>query len=561
MPKALSSKWPILADSHTHLVAIEVAVSDRPYLFRQFVSWSEARSLPLYLWNGGYQTIQLVRLEGDTCCTRDDQRLLIEPTDWTVETDILYTIGRGDRPGIFLVEGIAQPPIPQQRVLTLQNCRDQLAQTEQEQYVVLLEDTIDIPPALYPLIPRLVKPVPTIEELEVLLKGFCDRHLSLADNELSRLHLIQACTGLPEGEIQVCLDRYVGGCSSTEDLSEQILEYKKHKLAGRGVRILGEPDVPEVAGLDLLRHDIDKIATLFEPRARSWNLRNPNGGLLWGLPGTGKTLVAKTIAKRLHATMIAVDFNKLFASTVHESLKNLKDLLHLADTSGNCVLFADEFEKNFAGWESGAGGGVMSKMTGELLSWMQDHESPVFFLAAINRLGLLPAELVRRFNYVWFVGNPHDGALHEIFKVHFSRFLDDYHLSDDQWRVLLDEYRGCTPDEVGKATERTIQTIYYSQILKERETGIPFDPNAIVPELLLEDLLHEREQFTPASANEAVSNQLYSILKDADFARPVSGRDRSRFARAERGLFEPSADETPRTASTSPSSVVNLPPI
>ncbi|MEM9215682.1 MAG: AAA family ATPase [Cyanobacteria bacterium P01_F01_bin.150] len=547
-------QWPTLADCQTYLVAIEVAVADRPYLFRQFVGWSDARSLPLYLWNAGYRSIQTIRLVGE--------RLVIESAKWTVDSDILYEIGGSDSPGIFLVEGIAQPPIAQQRVLTLQNCRDQLEQTEQEQYVVLLDDTIDIPPALYPLIPRLVKPVPTVQELEGLLQLFCDRHPDLNDDKQSRLHLIQACTGLPEGEIQVCLDRYVSRCSSSEALCEQILEYKKHKLAGRGVRILGEPDVPEVAGLDLLRHDIDKIATLFEPRAKAWRLRNPNGGLLWGLPGTGKTLVAKTIAKRLHATMIAVDFNKLFASTVHESLKNLKDLLHLADTSGNCVLFADEFEKNFAGWDSGAGGGVMSKMTGELLTWMQDHESPVFFLAAINRLGLLPAELVRRFNYVWFVGNPHDGALYEIFKVHFSRFIPDQYFSDDQWRVLLDEYRGCTPDEVGKATERTIQTIYYRHILAERETGVPFDPSAIAPELLLEDLLHEREQFTPASANEAVSNQLYSILKDADFARPVSGRDRSRFARAERSLFEASPDSVSRTIAASTNlSVVNLPPI
>jgi SpoVK/Ycf46/Vps4 family AAA+-type ATPase len=226
-------------------------------------------------------------------------------------------------------------------------------------------------------------------------------------------------------------------------------------------------------------------------------------------------------------------------------LVNLKDLLHLADTSGNCVLFADEFEKNFAGWESGAGGGVMAKMTGELLSWLQDHESPVFFLAAINRLNLLPAELVRRFSYVWFVGQPHDGSLYEMFKVHFGRFIPNPEmlLSDDQWRILLDEYRGCTPDEVGKATERTIQTLYYQHILQERDRHIPFDPGAAPPPLTLEDLLYEREQFTPASANEAVSNQLYAILKDADFARPVSGPDRSRFARAVREMFDRSSSD------------------
>ncbi|NET30049.1 AAA family ATPase [Okeania sp. SIO1I7] len=524
--------WPLL---ESPLTAIAVSPSDRQCFFKQFEQWGLDMELPLYLWNAGYKYIQEIH-SGK-----------ITPTPTAVEDNILGTICNASRDGIFLVEGIIQSVAPLID-LQLRNAHDALTQGDSLTFIVLFDALLDVPMNLYPLIPQLEKPFPSSKELEELVTQFCQEHPFKKESD--PLPLLQACTGLPEGEITLVLNRLVGEANTVEDLADSVLEYAKQKLAGKGVRILPPPDVPKAAGLDLLDKDIDKIASLFDPRASSWKLRNPNGGLLWGLPGTGKSLVAKMIAQRIRAKMIAVDFNQLVGSTVSESLQNLKHLLDLADNSGNVVLFFDEFEKNFVGWESGGSGGAMAKMTGELLSWLQDHTTPVFMLATINRLGLLPAELVRRFKYVWFLGNPHNGALYEIFQIHLGKYCPNLRFTDSQWRILLDEYRGCSPDEIGKAVERTLETNFHHQVQSAKEQGKAFNPRKYLPQISLEDLLTERQNFTPASANKAISDQLYAIKQDADFARPTSGRDTSRFARINRGMFEQSGAKNQGTGTT-----------
>lgn len=514
------TKWPLLK---SQLTAIAVSPSDRQCFFKQFEQWGVEMGLSLYLWNGGYKYIQ--KFEGGK----------ITPMQQIVEDNVLCTICNANQDGIFLVEGIIQN-IDFSSELQLRNAHDALTQGNTRIFIVLFDALLDVPMNLYALIPQLEKPFPSQSELEELVTQFCNKHSFLTTSD--PLPLLQACTGLPFGEITLILNRLVNEANTLEELADSVLEYAKKKLAGKGVRILPPPDVPKAAGLDLLDKDIDKIASLFDPRASSWKLRPPNGGLLWGLPGTGKSLVAKMIAQRIRAKMIAVDFNQLVGSTVSESLQNLKHVLNLADNSGNVVLFFDEFEKNFVGWESGGSGGAMAKMTGELLSWLQDHTTPVFMLATINRLGLLPAELVRRFKYVWFLGNPHNGALYEIFQIYLGKYCPNLRFTDSQWRILLDEYRGCSPDEVSKAVERTLETNFHQAVNNAKAQGKSFNPRKFLPKISLEDLLAERQNFTPASANKAISDQLYAIKQDADFARPTSGRDTSRFARINRGMFE-----------------------
>ena len=532
--------WPLL---NSKLTAIAVSPSDRQCFFKQFERWGLDMGLPLYLWNPGYKYIQ--KIEGGK----------ITHTRQIVAENILSTICDANQSGVFLVEGIIQS-IDFQKELQLRNAHDALMQGNSKTFIVLLDANLDVPMNLYPLIPQLEKPFPSPSELEALITQFCQEHSFLQESD--PLPLLQACTGLPEGEITLVLNRLVSVASTLEELADSVLEYAKQKLAGKGVRILPPPDVSKAAGLDLLDKDIDKIASLFDPRASSWKLRNPNGGLLWGLPGTGKSLVAKMIAQRIRAKMIAVDFNQLVGSTVSESLQNLKHVIDLADNSGNVVLFFDEFEKNFVGWESGGSGGAMAKMTGQLLSWLQDHTTPVFMLATINRLGLLPAELIRRFKYVWFLGNPHNGALYQIFQIHLGKYCPNLRFTDSQWRILLDEYRGCSPDEVGKAVERTLETNFHQIVSNTKAEGKLFNPRKFLPNISLEDLLAERQNFTPASANKAISDQLYAIKQDADFARPTSGRDTSRFARSERAMFEKSQQQNKGTASKRQPKIVKI---
>ena len=88
------------------------------------------------------------------------------------------------------------------------------------------------------------------------------------------------------------------------------------------------------------------------------------------------------------------------------------------------VLWIDEIEKAFAsaGSES-ADGGLSQRMFGTLLTWMQEHTSPIFMVATANNLDALPPELMRkgRFDEVFFVDLPDGAARRRIIEIHLGR--------------------------------------------------------------------------------------------------------------------------------------------
>jgi SpoVK/Ycf46/Vps4 family AAA+-type ATPase len=84
--------------------------------------------------------------------------------------------------------------------------------------------------------------------------------------------------------------------------------------------------------------------------------------------------------------------------------------LKLADAMAPCVLFADEIEKALAGATSSGqtASGVTARVFGSLLTWLNDHESDVFFVGTCNDASKLPPEFARaeRFDGVLFVDLP-----------------------------------------------------------------------------------------------------------------------------------------------------------
>jgi predicted AAA+ superfamily ATPase len=389
---------------------------------------------------------------------------------------------------------------------------------------------------LYPLLPVLEYPIPGRDTVQKRVAQFCWDALSLEQNDENidaQRQLVQACSGLPRGEIEIALNRAAERSTLSRadigDITALVMDYKTKKLRGRGINMLPEPDVPVAAGMDKLYETLDKIRLLLQPEAELRNLRPPKAVLLWGIPGTGKSLAAKIAAQHIGGTLVSADWNGLVGRTVQESMKNLDTLLTFVDEIGTCILFFDEFEKAFSGWDSSAEGGVLGKLAGQLLSWMQDHTTPVVMLATINHLQMLPAEMIRRFEYVHFFGMPHAGSLWEVFKVHLGKYFQ-YDFSDRDWRVLLREYRGCTPAEVAKAVQHVADAYYF----RDMQAG---HFSAAKPVLTLESLIEERQTFTPAATQRDISDQIAAIQNRADYAIPVSGPDTSPFAVPDQSLM------------------------
>lgn len=499
------------------LLGVKVAAIDRLFFLKELIEWTNEQNLPLYFWNPGYHCcIQAVRLSSE------NSSVTLVPTELQCQAEVVSSVTQLQGAGVFVVEGLL-PDLNYQLSYELQNAHFELQQ-QTEKFLILIDEAVELPLNLYPFLPVVEYSFPSVLELQSIIDCFCQQHQGLSEPTTAAARsLVRACIGLPRGEIDLLLPQTLGTTASLELMAEQVMRYKQRKLQGRGLQIVPEPEVPVAAGLDLFDATLERVRLLFEPEARQRNLRPPKAMLLWGIPGTGKSLGAALAAKKIGATLVACDWSGLVAGTVRESLANLEYVFKFLDEIGNAIFFIDEFEKAFAGWDSSAEGGVMAKMAGRLLTWMQNHQEPVMMVATINRLEMLPAEMIRRFEIVHFFDLPHAGALYEVFQVHLAHYFPKYTFTEDEWRVILRAYKGCTPAEIGVAVRHVADAIYCAG----RE-----------PAVTLLDLLREADSFKPASATQVISNQMAAIAQHADFAKPVSSPDNSVFARPLQLLFQ-----------------------
>ena len=152
-------------------------------------------------------------------------------------------------------------------------------------------------------------------------------------------------------------------------------------------------------------------------------IRPPKGTLLFGIPGTGKTLLAKAVASESEANFISVKGPELLSKWVGESEKGVREVFRKAKQAAPTVIFFDEIDA-IAGARSGndTDSGVTKRVVNQLLTEMDGLEEleDVAIIAATNRPDILDAGLMRpgRFDRHIQVKEPDEEARLAIFKVH-----------------------------------------------------------------------------------------------------------------------------------------------
>ena len=145
----------------------------------------------------------------------------------------------------------------------------------------------------------------------------------------------------------------------------------------------------------------------------------PNGVLLCGIPGCGKSLAARFASETLEMPLLKMDIGSLMDKYVGESERKMREALKMAEAMSPCVLFIDEIEKGFSGAASGDGGdgGTFKRAFGYMLGWMQDNTSPCFIFTTANDISGLPKEFFRsgRFDALYGVFLPTAQECAEIF--------------------------------------------------------------------------------------------------------------------------------------------------
>ena len=218
-------------------------------------------------------------------------------------------------------------------------------------------------------------------------------------------------------KMEVCMD----------DFKEAIRDIEPSALREIYVEV---PEVgwDEVGGLlevkDRLKESVEWPLTkpeLFE----HFGIKPPRGIVLFGAPGTGKTLLAKAIANEAQANFISIKGPEMISKWVGESERAIREIFKKAKQSSPSIIFLDEFE-SIASMRSGGsaseGSDVGNRVVNQLLASMDGVESldGVIVVAATNRPEMIDPALLRsgRFERVLHVPPPDAGAREAIFGIH-----------------------------------------------------------------------------------------------------------------------------------------------
>ena len=187
--------------------------------------------------------------------------------------------------------------------------------------------------------------------------------------------------------------------------------------------VVADEDLDRAGGLARLKGWLAERRRGFEPAARDFGLPAPRGVLLVGVPGCGKSLVAKGISRSWEMPLALLDAGRLYGSFVGESESRLRSALDAVEAMAPVVLWIDELEKAFGGDEGGHDGGVSRRILGTFLRWLQERPDGVFVVATANDVERLPAELLRRgrFDEVFFLDLPTAAERAAILAVLLSR--------------------------------------------------------------------------------------------------------------------------------------------
>ncbi|MDR2363794.1 MAG: ATP-dependent zinc metalloprotease FtsH [Spirochaetaceae bacterium] len=185
----------------------------------------------------------------------------------------------------------------------------------------------------------------------------------------------------------------------------------------------------DVAGQDDAKYELQEVvAFLRDPQKfTKMGARIPKGVLLVGMPGTGKTLMAKAVAGEAGVAyfhMSGSDFVEMFVGV---GASRVRDLFDQGRRSAPCIIFIDELDAVGRTRGAGYGGGhdEREQTLNQLLVEMDgfDSKDGVIILAATNRPDVLDPALLRpgRFDRQVTVAMPDIKERESILKIHAAK--------------------------------------------------------------------------------------------------------------------------------------------
>ena len=162
----------------------------------------------------------------------------------------------------------------------------------------------------------------------------------------------------------------------------------------------------------------------------------PKGLLLYGPPGSGKTLLAKAVATESKANFISIKGPELLSRFVGESERAVREMFRKAKQSAPTIIFFDEFDSIAPSRGASFDTHVTERVVSQILTELDGIEElkEVVVIAATNRMDLIDKALLRpgRIDRLIYIPAPGEEGRVEIFKIHLKGkpLADDVDISE-----------------------------------------------------------------------------------------------------------------------------------
>ena len=335
--------------------------------------------------------------------------------------------------------------------------------TNNNTHAIILSSIYRLPAELEKYITVLQIPLPKRNELgEVLDIVAKQSKVELKTNLRNRL--IDAALGMTsmEADLAYCLASVKDGFDEKSPFTVSSEKEQIIRKSGILDYFPKNESLKDVGGMDNLKEWLNKRQLAYDKEARDWGLKEPKGLLLLGVPGCGKSLIAKSIASSWNMPLLRLDVGKVFQGIVGSSEDNIRKAIATAEAVAPCVLWIDEIEKGLSGVQSSGAtdGGVTSRIFSTILTWMQEKTAPVFVVATANNINQLPPELLRkgRFDEFFFVDLPSQKEKENIFSIHLQK--NRQNVSSFALDILAQKAEGFNGAEIEECIKEAMFTAY-----------------------------------------------------------------------------------------------------
>lgn len=265
--------------------------------------------------------------------------------------------------------------------------------------------------------------IPKMTEVDIsnyILKFAEINEINIKFNELEEISI--SLKGLTKLEIDHILNMMIEDKNYISLADKEIITKEKGEIIKKSSKlelIEKVEEIKNIGGINNLKNWLENKVKIFKnlEKAKEFGLNTPKGLIITGMPGCGKSLIAKATSSLLDVPLIKFHISIFMENNVSEAENSLRNALKMAEATSPCILWIDEIE-NFFNIS-----GDFKLLFEELIIWLEEKDAPVFVIATINDLSQFPIDILKKekFDEIFFIDFPNEKEREEIFKIHFEK--------------------------------------------------------------------------------------------------------------------------------------------